>query len=394
MTKKMSIGIFLGVAPNAGGMFQYAESLLNALKTMHEQGHEIQIAYISLDWEKVLSNYPFKVTKITSGKFGLRMAELTMIALIPGSIARFFTGIFNPILKQLIRLHCDCWLFPAQDALSYQIKLPVVATVHDLMHRYEPSFPEVSKNGRWLVREHRFRSLVSWARIILVDSEVGRQHVVESYGTNPEKIFVLPYVPPSYIVSANVPEDFEKRYSLPEKFIFYPAQFWAHKNHQKLICAASKIRSRIPDISLVFTGGISKEYEEVKRFVVEQGMDDRITFMGYVPDNDLVGFYHRARAMMMPTFFGPTNIPPLESFVCGCPTAVSNIYGMPEQVGDAALLFNPLSVNEIAAVMEKLWVDDALCRKLCSKGYAKTKEWNQDHFAKTFHNIMMQMDFK
>ena len=123
-------------------------------------------------------------------------------------------------------------------------------------------------------------------------------------------------------------------------------------------------------------------------------MDDRIIFMGYVPDADLVGFYHRARAMMMPTFFGPTNIPPLESFVCGCPTAVSNIYGMPEQVGDAALLFNPLSVNEIAAVMEKLWVDDALCSKLCSKGHAKTKEWNQEHFADTFHNIMMQMDFK
>ena len=84
-------------------------------------------------------------------------------------------------------------------------------------------------------------------------------------------------------------------------------------------------------------------------------------------------FYRRARAMVMPTFFGPTNIPPLEAFALGCPVAVSNIYGIPEQVGDAALLFDPNSVEEIADCIERLWQDDALCASLISKGHARTE---------------------
>lgn len=385
-----SIGIFLGVEPNAGGMFQYAESLLNALRQMHDRGYEIQVAYVFSSWETVLSNYPFKATKMVAGKFGLRLADLTMIVRLPGSLARLFAGLFNPIPIQLSRRRCDLWIFPTQDALSYQVRLPVVATIHDLMHRYEPSFPEVSKNNRRLIRDHRFRNIASWARAILVDSKVGRKHVVESYGTNSNKIFVLPYVPPIHIVKTKEPEDFDKRYTLPKKFILYPAQFWTHKNHKRLIRVASAIRSRIPDISLVFTGGHGKAYEDIRSYVLELGMTDRITFMGYVPDQDLVGFYSRACAMMMPTFFGPTNIPPLEAFTCGCPTGVSNIYGMPEQVGDAALLFNPSSEEEIADVMEKLWVDDELCRQLISRGYDKTSKWGQKQFAETLQDILMR----
>ena len=98
--------------------------------------------------------------------------------------------------------------------------------------------------------------------------------------------------------------------------------------------------------------------------------------------------------MMMPTFFGPTNIPPLEAFACGCPTAVSNIYGMPEQVGEAAILFNPLSVDEIANAMERLWIDDDLCSNLISKGYEKTKTWSQKQFAERLYDILMQINCK
>jgi len=392
MANIKSIGIFLGVDPSAGGMFQYAETLLNALKIMHGQGYQIQVAYISSNWEKTLFNYPFNTTRIMFGEYGLRLAGLVMISLMPGPVARMFSGIFNPIVKQIVRIHCEFWIFPAQDALSYQIDLPVVTTIHDLMHRYESSFPEVSKRGRWLIREHRFRNLASHAQAILVDSSIGCQHVVESYGVNPNKIFVLPYVAPSHIVNVKDPKGFDKRYSLPAKFIFYPAQFWAHKNHKRLIVAASEIKAKYPDISLVFTGEKSKAYEDVKEFVSEQAMDREITFMGYVPDIDLAGFYRRARAMMMPTFFGPTNIPPLEAFSCGCPIAVSNVYGMPEQVGEAALLFDPLSVDEITDAMEKLWTDDDLCFKLTAKGYEKTKRWNQKQFSEKLKSILDEVD--
>jgi glycosyltransferase involved in cell wall biosynthesis len=90
----------------------------------------------------------------------------------------------------------------------------------------------------------------------------------------------------------------------------------------------------------------------------------------------------------MPTHFGPTNIPPLEAFLVGCPVAVSGIYGIPEQVGDAALLFDPESVEEIAKCIERLWTDDALCVMLAAQGKQRAAAWGQEQFNARLREII------
>lgn len=380
-------GLFLGTAPTMGGLFVYARSILDALDRIRGEGHEVEVAFVGSVWKQVLARYPFGSTELRLGQAGLRIATAFMAAPIPGHIARRLAWVLNPIPRQLNQLRCDVWLFPGQDAITYQVDLPVVGTIHDLMHRYEKHFPEVSKNGRWSMRERRFGGIADWSRAILVDSEVGRQHVVESYNTNANKVFALPYVPPSYIYGRESP-DFERRYVLPKKFILYPARFLTHKNHKRLISAAAVLRKRIPDISLVFTGSTGEDYEEVTKHAIQLGMLDRITFAGRVPDHDIIGFYGRARAMVMPTFFGPTNIPPLEAFAANCPTAVSNVYGMAEQAGDAALLFDPRSIEQIATVIERLWLDDELCHQLVKKGRRNIERWGPQQFSERLRDIL------
>ncbi|MGO7536936.1 glycosyltransferase, partial [Rhizobium leguminosarum] len=66
-------------------------------------------------------------------------------------------------------------------------------------------------------------------------------------------------------------------------------------------------------------GNTKREYAAFKAMASELGLSQAVHFVGYVPDSDLAGFYRRARGFVMPTFFGPTNIPPLEAMVCGCP---------------------------------------------------------------------------
>ena len=95
----------------------------------------------------------------------------------------------------------------------------------------------------------------------------------------------------------------------------------------------------------------------------------------------------------MPTFFGPTNNPSLEAFVVGCPVAISGIYGIPEQVGDAALLFDPESIDEIAESIKRLWTDDELCAKLAEKGRHKAAIWGQEQFNNRFSEIVEQVVF-
>jgi len=86
--------------------------------------------------------------------------------------------------------------------------------------------------------------------------------------------------------------------------------------------------------------------------------------------------------------FGPTNIPPLEAMAVGCPVAVSGIYAMPEQLGDAAVYFDPLSVEEIAHAIQRLWDDNALWDELAKRGLLRSNQWTQAHFNERLQAII------
>ena len=386
------LGLFLGVEASAGGMFQYAQTILESLAALPSTEYRIDVAYASHVWQPVLSGYPFAATKLRHGDWGLRFAHTLMAAQIPAAMGRRISFSFNPIARQLRRMSCDMWIFPAQDAIAYQLPLPSVVSVHDLMHRYERRFPEVGGGYRFHIREHRFRNLALWAEGILVDSEIGRAQVVESYGVDAEKVYSLPYVPAPNVYRDRGNQSVKSAYGLPAKFLFYPAQFWAHKNHESLISAAASVRSECPDIHLVFTGAKRHRYEHIRAHAASLGMMNHITYLGHVPDDDLCGLYRSARALIMPTFLGPTNIPPLEALACDCPVAVSGIYAMPEQLGNAALYFDPRSVTAMADVLKRLWLDDALCRSLVERGRQKIASWNQEQFNQRLREILKRID--
>jgi glycosyltransferase involved in cell wall biosynthesis len=235
------------------------------------------------------------------------------------------------------------------------------------------------------------QQLVNCSMGILVDSEVGKQHVLNSLKADPGKVFILPYVPPAYIYESRMSLDLDAKYRLPRKYLFYPAEFWPHKNHLRLIDAIARVRASCGDIRLVLAGSFGKEYARLRSHVEKLGLQHHVQFTGYLPEADMPEFYRRARALVFPTFFGPTNIPPLEAFALGCPVAASGIYGMPAQLGDAALLFDPCSEEEMAGCIQRLWQDDSLCRSLSSKGLQKAQLWGPSQFASAFHTVIEQL---
>lgn len=382
------VGIFLGSDPGSGGMFQYSLSVLEALSSLPRQQYEIVAAFFNPAWYPYIEPLGLQLERIgTSGREPLTLGWLWRTLCLPLAPWRKSFWHLDPVARALRAKDCDIWIFPAQDHWGYLAPVTALVAIHDLMHRYEPQFPEVRRWGRYFLREYRFRNICRFAEAVLVDSGVGRTHVTESYGLCREKIFPLPYLPPRYIFTKGVPDDFDSRYSLPPKFMFYPAQFWQHKNHDRLLQAIAAVRTVCPDISLVLAGPKRYEYERLGRRSEELGLHDRVLFTGYVPDAYLPEFYRRARALIMPTFFGPTNIPPLEAFALGCPVAVSDIYGIAEQVGDAALLFDPLSTQEMANAIQRLWLDDELCRTLAARGTDRSMQWRQVDF----NNLLQQI---
>ena len=112
------------------------------------------------------------------------------------------------------KLNCNLWIFPSQDLQTYHMDGIVIGTIHDLMHRYESKFPEVSSKYRYFLRENRFKNIVKNSSLILVDSKLGKKQVIESYMAESSKIIPLPYITPFYIKDSNERQDFDEYYSL------------------------------------------------------------------------------------------------------------------------------------------------------------------------------------
>jgi glycosyltransferase involved in cell wall biosynthesis len=123
----------------------------------------------------------------------------------------------------------------------------------------------------------------------------------------------------------------------------------------------------------VFCGSYDGEirertFREVMTFRSQLGLEGEILYLGYVPNEDMSGLYAGAAALVMPTFFGPTNIPVLEAWAFGCPVLTSDIRGIREQAGNAAVLVDPRSVEAIADGIYQLWNDASLRHILADAG--------------------------
>ena len=384
---KLRIGLFLDAEPSWGGAFQYSQAVLNAVSSFPQDRFEVVVAYASDTWasplkERELPAFPVHLAswKILSSK---RVCEY-----LPISWWRSYGPLLSAMTKKLIRQRCHAWIFPAQETWAYLLPVPSLGTIFDLMHRYERRFKESSGYGLYRCRERHYLNMCRWSKGVFVDSEVGKRQVMESYRLDADRIHILPFVAPKRIGTISTPDAFNARYTLPRKFFFYPAQFWEHKNHKALVSAAALLKREIPDLNLVFVGSKKNGYPSTIELVRHLDLTNNIHFLGYVPDSDMPELYLRARALLMPTYYGPTNIPPLEAMALGCPVAASRIYGMPEQLGDAALFFDPTSVEQIAQAMKSLWKDNNLCEELSRRGLIQSSRWNQSHFNRRLQGIM------
>lgn len=381
------LGIALGATPG-GGLFQYAQAMLDAVLRFPESEFELTVAISSPSWLRLLPENRAYVIWLKDTLRNRAVNRVWHASRLPNSLWRKVAPALDTNVAALVAARCDLWICPSHDRWPFRAAIPALGTIHDLMHIYEPHFPEVGSPEELRERDKHFRETCRWAWGVAVDSEMGKQHLIDAYGISSDRVFPLPYIAPQYIYQAAAKPPRDVSFELPEKYLLYPATFWTHKNHANLLAAISKLRERHPDIRLVLTGGNQNGYQAATDLVAALGLEKNVVFLGYVHDEDMFELYRRARGLVMPSFFGPTNIPQLEAFVAGCPVAVSGVYGVPEQVGDAALLFDPKSVDEIANAAERLWVDDVLCADLAEKGRRKAEAWGPVQFSARLRTIV------
>ncbi len=286
----------------------------------------------------------------------------------------------------------------ANSAMPFEATVPYVLVVHDLQHRLQPEFPEVSAGGEREWREYFFRNGIRRAVLVVVDSQVGKEDVLTCYGdcgTTPDRIHILPYRAASSPAAGAAEADaVRQKYRLPGRYLFFPAQLWPHKNHARVVQALGALKEshdlRPPLVCCGSWSGALREqtFREVEGLVGRLGLAGQVRFLGYVPDDDMAGLYAGATAVVFPTFFGPSNIPPLEAWASCRPLLTSDVRGVREQAGDAALLVDPRSVTAIAEGIRRLWADDDLRADLAARGRARLAGRTADDFSRGLRAIL------
>lgn len=378
------IAVYLTGRPDNGGSYQYWMTVLKALAQIDKNKCQVIVYSPYKDWESISSELNVKFQAVYRD---INILQKICIwgfpRVLPLAIMRKFSVIWNPFVKELKSNKPDLWIGQTTAIGEELLDIPTVVPIFDLMHKYRQDIPELRE--KYMEREKLYIYQCKHAAMILVDSEIGKQHVLECYGSVVEgledKIRILPFIPPDYIYEGQECQSFP--HEIFGKYIFYPAQFWTHKNHKRLLEALKQLKDKGIIVNLVLVGSEQNNERAVKDLINDLDLQNQVKILGYVNNSEMIYLYRHARALVMPTVLGPTNIPQLEAFVLGCPVATSRIYGIPEQVGDAALLFNPENVDEIAKSIERLWVDDELCAGLVEKGKSKAAKWGQKEFADT-----------
>jgi len=379
----LNVGIFFNARRAQGGLYQYAATLVHCLRT-YETAHRYVLFHaaseplpLSVEGER------WRVVSLAPRAMWPRLgAEAALFAL-----ARMGWRRALPILPPYAETRSaslDLMLYVKPSIHSFLWPHPSVFPIHDLQHLFQPEFPEVAAHGERARREFLYRNAVPPAAGILADSEIGREDIICAYAADPSRVHALPHLAPTYLRAEVGEADLERvrrRYDVPPRYLFYPAAFWPHKNHARLLKALRVLRDRHAErLPLLLAGAHAREYGKLAALTAELDLGQQVRFLGYVPDEDVSGLYRGALALVMPTFFGPTNIPYLEAWSLGCPVITSNVRGLPEQVGDAGLLVDPRDEGALAEAIWRLHSDPPLRPTLIDRGRRRVGEWTPERF--------------
>ena len=258
-------------------------------------------------------------------------------------------------------------------AAIYLFETNFIMTVMDICHIDNPWAPEVRKNKRFERREELNVRAGARAFAMIFESKSGKDNFVNIYSVRDDKCFVIPFHVKNVCLS-NANKLIAQ--SVPGDYIFYPAQYWPHKNHAYIIEALAVLRRKSKiDMRAIFCGSDpEKNKNYLKEMAVELGVIDLVDFMGFVTDEELSQLYSNAFAVVMTTYFGPTNLPPIEAMQHGKPILYSSIPGAIEQLGQAALYLNLSDPGDLAEKIEHLHTSSKDYDELVNVGKGRLQE--------------------
>jgi glycosyltransferase involved in cell wall biosynthesis len=264
----------------------------------------------------------------------------------------------------------------------------------DLEHFQDPYFPEIINNWE-NVSKSKVLGIQKAMRIINGTSVLSEQVNLHAH-VPMDRMRVLPFPTPKDALAYALSNQTSEKDSLPQglsnRYLFYPASFWPHKNHALLIKAAHFLKGTEDQYDIVFCGANKGNKDYVEKLACEMGIRDQVHFFDFLERDEVLELYSKAAALVFPSLIGPDNIPPLEAFALGCPVIAGKLSGSVEQMGDAAYLFDPLDVNELVEGVKSLRADQDRWKERIEKGEIRASSWTANDYAKGLCDVFKELE--
>lgn len=271
---------------------------------------------------------------------------------------------------------------------------PKVLTIHDLTPLIFPDFITAFRH-KAVFRFNFFTG--KYADRIITSSHNSRRDLMRYLQIPEDKISVIfDGVRQDYrvIEDAQAIEQAKTRYRIPGKFILYVGGFDRNKNLTTLVKAFdSLVRNESLDdpFFLVFVGKLSPAADAVRDVVNSLGLENRVVFADFVPEDDQIRLYNAAELFVFPSLYEGFGLPPLEAMACGTPVISSHASSLPEVVGDAAILIDPHSPENLCEAMRNILMNRELQEDLRRKGLKRVRHFPWEATARRTLQVYQQV---
>ena len=291
----------------------------------------------------------------------------------------------HEIFRYLRRLGVEMLHIPLQHVPFPRLlaRLPYVINPHDFQHEHFPQF--------FTAKELESRRLVWYetqrkAAAIVVHSRQTREDAIKYLGIPEERVFYAPYGP---LDTFPEPDEAGLRQAkddlaLPERFIFYPARSWPHKNHLTLVEALYNLKKRGVLVDAVFTTIVDGHGEVIRERIAARGLAEQVTIVGRVSPKQMGALYRLCTMVVVPSLFEQNSGPMLEAIHFGKAVAVSHIDELVTTLDGAGEIFDPRSVSDIADAIDRLWSSEDTLEKAEARICARRAQMSWEPFREVY----------
>jgi glycosyltransferase involved in cell wall biosynthesis len=395
VTRKLNVGVIINSGIKYGGGHQYEYIVLNILKKYHKNS-EINLKFFVTN-KNILKdfldlNIPIQVIR---ERIHDKIHRNCLSSIFLYRILKKF-GLGNCKFEiELQRNNIDIVYFLSPSNLSQAlINIPYIFTLWDLGHLDVLEFPEVSQNKEFELREQLYTESLKKAYRVIVESNYGKEYALKKYHLDEKRIDVLKLLPNIRVIDGQRHIEIKTKYGIENEYIFYPAQFWAHKNHIYILKAIKFLRyTKKISIDVIFSGSYKGNLDYILEKAKEYNIEDLIHYIGFAPIEEIPHLYKQSLALVMPTYLGPTNIPPLEAFAYGVPVCYSDTQFFREQVGDAAFFMDLKDPQSLVDHLITIKNDVKEVGRKITKGRQLLEDWREIDFYNMLNKVFIEYNY-